>query len=501
MTQRIVIELTMVIDAIGTTQTFYVATSGFSTRPTDTPANTYIPPRIKSAGTFRRELFSGTRVTGAVRPSYGEIVLFNNDGGIDSWMGYGVSGGKVIVRIGEEGAAYPAGYTTVFIAYAQHLIADFNEIRIRLRDRLNLLEKPLVTSSFTGSGGLEGTTAMAGKLKQWVSSDPGFIPPIPIDSNLQLHFVQSTSAGSLSSLFKVYEGALEIVRGTDYPDSATCLSTSPTAGQVRFWFGDGGSGPVYFRLGSVPQYDLRVMAYGYQATSSAWSIPAIAASVGISEFTGLSVGVSAKLVDDNSSCLSVMEDSCLGQFAYFGMTRLDVFVSNVFDAPGVTPSYTFTNHNAKSWVRQPIQDMDAPVWSLNVNAGKTWKSNLVGAATATYKDYMSRDPWWCSFSKQDASIKTANPGAVAAVVETQARIFQNTTDQTTFSSGYFSRFGVRRDCYTCTVPMNSETITIELHDTVQVKMPRFGLSAGKNFRVITQTIDCDARTITYGLWG
>lgn len=28
-------------------------------------------------------------------------------------MGYGISGGKVVVRMGEEGAAYPAGYTTV----------------------------------------------------------------------------------------------------------------------------------------------------------------------------------------------------------------------------------------------------------------------------------------------------------------------------------------------------------------------------------------------------
>ena len=69
------------------------------------------------------------------------------------------------------------------------------------------------------------------------------------------------------------------------------------------------------------------------------------------------------------------------------------------------------------------------------------------------------------------------------------------------SGKYFDLYGVRRDFYTCAVPLTAETITLELHDTVEIKLPRFGLAAGKNMRVITQQIDCDKREITYGLWG
>lgn len=497
MKQRIVIEIEMVVDAVGTKQTFYAATSGFSTTPTDTPANTYIAPRLKSAGSFKRELFSGTRVTGAVRPSFGEIVLFNGDGGLDDWLGYGVSGGKVTVRLGDEDAAYPAGYTTVYMAYAQHLVADFAEIRVRLRDRLNLLDQPVVNSSFTGTGGLEGSTAMTGKLKQFVSSDPGYFPPILIDSSLQLYFVQSTSGSSLAASFKVYEGAVEIVREGDYADTAACIATSPTIGKSRFLFLSSG---VYFRLGSVPKFDLRVLGFGYTSGGSAWTFALFAAKAGISGGTS-AINVGARLVDDNSTYLDVMEDSCKGAFGYFGMTRLDQFIAASFQAPDVTPRYTFTQHNANGWSRTPIQDMDAPVWSLNVNAGETWKSNILPAATARDSEYMGRDPWWCAFSKQDASVKTGNPGAVAATVEIQARFFQNGIDQTTFSNTYFALFGVRRDFYTCSVPMTAETIDLELHDTVQIKLPRFGLSAGKMMRIITQQIDCDKRTITYGMWG
>jgi len=497
---RIVVEIETTIDAIGTVETHYYSTSGFSTKPTDAPANTYVAPRLKSAGNFRRELFSGTRVTGSVRPSFGEIVLFNNDAGLDAWLGYGVSGGKVTVRMGDETAAYPAGYTTLYIAYAQHIIADFSEIRIRLRDRLNLLEQPLVTASFAGTGGLEGTTAMAGKLKQWVSSDPGWFPPILIDAASQLYFVQSTGTGGLASGFKIYEGGLEITRGTNYPDAATCLSTSPSAGQARFWFGVGEDGPVYVRLGSVPVSDLRVFGLGYQPSGSQWALHSIAEIAGITGGSGPAV-VGAQLVDDSRTIMQVMEDACVSQFAYFGMTRLDAFVSGVFSAPGVTPLKTFNQHNAKGWRRDPVLDMDAPVWSLNVSAGRTWKSNLVSGASATYKDYMSRDPWWCSFSKQDAAIKTANPGAIATVVEINGRDFQNSFAQSLFSDAYFALYGVRRDFYTCTVPLSAETVGLDLHDTVEIKLPRFGLDAGKNFRVITQQIDCDRREITYGMWG
>ena len=500
MTERIVVEITLTTDAGGGTTTYYMGTSGYATKPTDTPANTYIAPRIKSVGSFRRELFSGTRVTGAVRPSFGEIVLMNSDGGLDAWVGYAISGAKVVVRIGDEDAAYPADYTTVYIAYAQHLVADFSEIRLRLRDRLNLLEQPLVTSQFTGAGGFEGTTGMAGKLKQWVSSDPGFFPPILIDAALQLYFVQSTGTGGLKAAFKVYEGAIEITRDSDYPDAATCLSTSPSPGNVRFWFGAGDGGPVYFRLGSVPQFDLRIFAAGYTSGGSAFGFGVLAALAGISGAPyGFSVG--AQLVDDNRTYIDVMEDSCKLSFGYFGMTRLDDFVSGVFTVPGATAVYSFNHHNAKSWSRTPTQDMDAPVWSLSANVGRTYPSNVAAGASATNKDYMQREPWWTSFVKTDAAIKTANPGAVAVVVDADGRYVPNIEAQNTFTSGYFARYGVRRDFYTCTVPLTAETIALELHDTVEIKLPRFGLESGKKMRIITQQIDCDRREITYGMWG
>lgn len=498
--KNFVAEITVVVDSIGTEQTFLFGTAGFTTRPSDTPANAYVAARLKNAGTMRRELFSGTRVTGAVRPSFGELVLINADGGLDAWMGYGISGGKVVVRMGEEGAAYPAGYTTVYIAYAQHIVSDFREIRVRLRDRLNLLERPLVTGSFGGSGGLEGTTGMAGKLKQWVSSDPGYFPPILVDAALQLYFVQSTGTGGIGSLFSLYEGGVPITRDANYTSASDCLSTSPSAGECRFWLGSGGNGPVYVRLGSVPKFDLRVFSGGYQSNGSSWSLPAMAALAGITGGTGALV-VGAQLVDDSRSILQVMQDACISAFGWFGMTRLDVFRCGTLSEPDASTVHNFNEHNAKGWTRAPVHDMDAPVWSVSVHAGKTWPGNLATGASSTMADYIGRTPWWTSFSEEDASIKTAHPGAVAVVVETQARNFPNRLAQTQYRDKFFSLYGVLREFYTFTTPLTEQALALELHDTVQIKLPRFGLNSGKNMRIITQDIDCTRRQITFGVWG
>ena len=86
-------------------------------------------------------------------------------------------------------------------------------------------------------------------------------------------------------------------------------------------------------------------------------------------------------------------------------------------------------------------------------------------------------------------------------IRDSGRHFQSALDQTNFTTPYMALFGVRRDFYTCTVPLSAETVGLDLHDTVAIKLPRFGLDAGKNFRVITQQIDCDRREITYGMWG
>lgn len=504
MTRRFVAELQWVTAADGSTTTHYVSTSGFATRPTDTPPDTYVPGRLVSAGVVTRSLFSGGRVAGAARPDVADLIVANSDGALDAWVDYGVAGAKVTVRMGEEGAAYPAGYEIVWVAYVTGIratLGDASRLYISARSRDYLLDRPVLSAGFAGTGGLEGTTAVAGRLKPWVSSDPGYMPPVLVDSALQLYYVQSTGAGGLQASFGAWSGGVPITRGSDYTSASQCTSTAPAAGQCRFWFGAGGSGPVYVRLDAAPDFDLRVYPFGHQSSGSSWTLPALAQQAGISGGSG-SIAVGPILVDgEHTTYAHVMDDACAAQFGYYGMSRLDAFRCGVFDVPGETAVITLDQHNAWNWQREPVRDMAAPVWSIAVSAGDTWPSNLQASASETMADYLTREPVWCAFASSDAAVKTANPGALAETMRLRGRHFQGASQQTTFATGYFARFGARRATYQCTTQLTSAALAVDLADTVEIKLPRFALTTGKKMRVISQRIDCDQQSITFGLWG
>jgi hypothetical protein len=495
---RYVAEVEVIVGGVPTTH--YFGTTGFATRGTDTPAHTYVSGRLVSPGWIQRSLFSGSRMTGAVRPSYGALELANADGGLDAWIGHAVSGGRVTVRYGEEDAAYPAGYSTVYVAYIERMQADLQSVRLILRDRLaQALDQPMVAQSFTGAGGLEGTTGLAGKLKQAVLGDPGFVPPILVDAARQLWYVQSTGPYYLAALLQVYEGGVQITRGADYTSSAEMLATTPSPGEARFWAP--ASGPVYFRLGGVPVYDLRVQAFsGAPPSGAAWTISTLANQAGISGAASI-VAVDGTLVDDDRTYLQIMDDACAVQLGWYGMTRLDTWSSGILAAPTGSPVHVFTPHNSRDWRRDTPADLSAPVWSLTVKAGATWPSDLAGSVTGAMADYLKRAPHWAVFARQDPAIRAAHPGAIARAIESPQRQFINAFGQTLFLDAYFALFGVPRDVWSITAALTDQTLAIELHDVVQITRSRYGLGAGKLARVISQRIDCARREVVFGVWG
>ena len=137
--KQFVVEIAPTVNVDGSTSTFLFGTRSWRTKPTDTPANTRVRGLLKNPGTLKRELFSRARVTGAIAPSFGNIVLNNKAslrdgaGPLDEWLDYGISGSLITVRWGERSAAYPAGYATVYIAYAAGFLADSDELTLRLR--------------------------------------------------------------------------------------------------------------------------------------------------------------------------------------------------------------------------------------------------------------------------------------------------------------------------------------------------------------------------------
>lgn len=541
--KRFVVELTLTTDAEGGTTVFYYATSGFSTKSGDTPANTHIAGRVKNAGRLKRELFSGGRVIGAIKPNFGEVVLSNADGRLDVLTTYGASGGRVVVRWGDEGDAYPSEYATVYIAYVHSLLCKFKETRIRVRDRMQILEKPVVTASFDGSGGLEGTGVASG-VKQLQIGSAGYFPPQLIDEVKFMYYMHE-SAVSDSDDLHVYEGGVEITRDADYASSAEMLSTSPDPGRVRFWFGNtetspadgpyptayprGRGGPVFFRLGSNPEYEIRCSCESQSGSLNQYpnSIFSMLQRAGLDDSevvytTGSNLFLYGSLIDDDTTYTELLSNEAIYHQQFFGITRDDHFFCGSLADPDTDTNfysqtqvdgtsltglitrapYTFTVNNAKNFNRIPVDGMEAPVYQVNYSFGKTWPCESAPAATAELRNYLSRDPWWKTYTGRSDETLLANPGALALSYESPARSASGSAfAQSEFLTRFFSLFGGLREVFVLTAEMNAETLEIELSDNAILRIPRFGCAAGRAFRVIATELDTRARQITFWLWG
>ncbi|MBP6675002.1 MAG: hypothetical protein KAY54_01680 [Burkholderiaceae bacterium] len=551
-----VVEVSPTVADDGSTLTYLFATEAWATTPTDTPPNTPVRALLRNAGTVRRELFSGARVTGAITPAYGNIVLANPApvdgaaGELDAWLDYGISGSRVVVRWGEVGAAYPAAWTTVYIAYAHSMIVDTASITIRLRDRLQLLDKPVVTDAFAGTGGVEGNGGVS-KKKQFVSSDPGFIPPVLIDANKLIYFLQSTGDGGLRDSwqfsptqtvnnFDVFDQGVKLTRtAANYSTSTQLLGSAPGAGEVKFWFGPASTyqpswcnGPVYFRLGSPPAGDLRCYAQGYPndldfnlagMVIGSFTAGVIARRAGVDAAsigdTPLSVG--EQMVDDDATYLDLLADYALAVQGWFGFSRLDIFrAGRLLDPNTENPNYgveiygpqpdmpstsvhTFDGQFVSGLRREPPAGMEVPIWKASFRVGRTWPSEVAGAASPVVRDYLKRDPSYAGFDGVSTSTLLANPGAGTATVEVNGRAVQNQLSALVMAHRYLALYGGRRDFWTFSVPMSDDVLALDLHDCVTLQTPRFGLAAGRKHRIVGITLDCAAKVpqIRFTLWG
>jgi hypothetical protein len=550
--RAIVVAITAVVDDIGTQQTFLFGTRGWVTGPADTPPNTVVRELLTDPGYFRTELFSGARVTGLVRPNIGEVVLLNEGGVLDAWVGYGVSGGVVEARIGNLGAPYPGGFTLAYRAYAEGLTAALprqrgaaergapaqvgaDRIAISLQSREALLDTPIATDVFTRADTL--VAGLVNKRKPWVFGAPGYVPLVLVDANLQIYYVQRNAVdrgflfGTSPPAYIPLDGAVPLTYAGYYETPADGIdpAQAPAPGTYKVWADNGTAqpagtypnsvGPAYIRLGSAPVFDLRIATVGYRLTSQAdtlgrWTFPQLCQQAGLADITpaALAPGSYVKqagnyYVDADQTFLDVMNDACAASFSVFGLDDIDRFYTFDLTDPdhsGAEPSlFTFTPHNSRNLKRNPVPGQERPVWQVQVSAGKTWPGTIAGGARPDYREALSREPWHDVFTVSSDTVRRINPGALSVPVQIDGNEFQgDPARQLAFGRRFVELFGGRREVMTleCT-QLDATTLGIRLGAKVTIRWPRFLCDAGRNFRVVTRSPSLKAGTITFGLWG
>lgn len=540
---RFVFRFDLAVDSGGTEETFYATTHGFTTKPGDTPASTYIEESVAKdgAGSYRRDLFSGARVAGGSVPSFGIIKLDNTDGRLDDFARYASAGGRVTCYYGDDSKAFPSEYFVVYVSQISSVVADFDVITIRQKDRAEKLRTPVVAATFAGTGDLEGSSGGPGRKKQLIIGKPGLVPLIPVDTTKQIYYVQANAieaaAAAGSGYLSVLEGGIPIVRGENYTFADFLWAEEPDIGEFRLWSGYGGTefggkigsvaaanaytrGPVFLRLKAPPQAELRYQGLGLLQNVDGepprrWRFTDLCNRAGLSDVTPQTLApapggsedfdVGNRLIEGDQTYEAVMNDRAASLNGAWGFNARGNFYCITLADPtaGLGSSvYTFTAENADEFSRVPIAGMERPVWQVNVKSGRAFPAAPLEAASAEMHDLLTRDGWLVQFAGASASLKRAYSNAISVSIEIDGHEFEDLAARQAFVEAFGALYGTQRDFVSLKCKrFDVETLAITLHDKVTMQIGRFGYGAGVLFRVVSIDVNLDEPAIRFVLWG
>ncbi len=184
--------------------------------------------------------------------SYSDItILLDRKKNIEGWSNYYWDGAAGKVWIGEMGAAF-GSYTQIFNGTVGPLSERQGQrTRISLLGSEAKLNTDLLTGTYGGTGGLEGTSELLGNFKPWASGFCQNVDPVLIDPINWIYQVHGY--GPINDITAIYENALEVdtPSESDAANYAALVGLALLPGQWATCLSSG-----LFRLGAEPKYKI-----------------------------------------------------------------------------------------------------------------------------------------------------------------------------------------------------------------------------------------------------
>lgn len=506
--------------AIAATKVLYFCTgNGFVTgtdaakRPAGIPAHTYYEPRIKQPASMRRDCFSRGATGGASDIGYGEMLLVNKDGALDGFLDYGLDGRSIEILIGQMSPWQNPVFTTIIKGTMEQPRVSWDTVSIRLRDRQAELDKPVQATKYAGSNSLpNGLEGVAGDIKgqpkpRLYGKAFYFAPPCVNTSRL----IYQVNDGAVQSVDAVYDRGAALAAGAVYTSQSDMETNAPSAGQYRAWPGGG-----YFRLGSSPAGQVTADATQGAAASNrtaAQVIYAVATGPGgiaggdvvAADIAALDAANSAEVgiyIGEESTVRAALDEIANSVGAWWGFDRLGQFRAQRLELPSGTPVATISEVEIIKIDRIATTDQGAgvPSWRVVLNHKKFYaaqESDIAGVVTDARRAEIRNV--WRSTVAEDAAVKTAHPLAPQLDFYT---LLIDSTAAGTESSRRLTLYKTRRDRFAVRVALDAAlAAAIDLGTVVRAVHTRFGLAAGKDFRVLGLQPDARTNMLDLSLWG
>jgi hypothetical protein len=203
-------------------------------------------------------------------------------------------------------------------------------------------------------------------------------------------------------------------------------------------------------------------------------------------------------VPEGENILNVLDELVSSLGAFYTFDRAGKLVVGVLTEPSVTAKETFTDIELISISRRSV---GIPSVSQTVGTRKQWKvfseGDMAGAVLSDepYRNRLENE--FVDESYEDLTVKTKH-----LLAEEAEKV---DTYLTCNCLGYEEAkrkqtlYGVERDLFK--IKVKTQPFMLELNDTIQIKLDRYGLDNGKNMRIVSLNEDALKNEVTMEVWG
>jgi len=505
----ILIEVTGAVDQYGTERTFYLSTEPFQTGPADSPPHTAFDDRLEDPGYIGQSAFSDGKTEGASSLQVGEIVILNGDGDFDDWKDYSFEGRPLRIRRG-SGGSYPGDFENIFAGTVASVTVTLDKVVVAIREKMAILDVPVLTTKYAGTNvgptGLEGTSDdLKGRVKPRVYGRVFNIAP-PCVNTSKLTFQVSDRA--VAAIAKVYNRGVELTFGLDHATSALLTAATIEDGIYDTCLAEG-----LFRLGSMPA-GIITADVDERATDEEMTVAALmqrlAQDLGLADdelddqvFAELNADapyVAGLWISDEMHFREAFDALAGSVGAWHGFDTAGVFRAEQLKAPG-EPDFDILEAEVLRGFERGVADRDGvPVWRVTVRYRRfyeTQTTDLAGSVSAERRAALAEE--FRSITVEDETVKHQFKQAGELIVET---CLTSGTDAEAEAHRLLALHKVRRDLFD--VPLDAEALdqgAMQIGATGRLTHSRFGLSGGRNLRVLGRRLELGRNSIRLKLWG
>ncbi|MBI1243760.1 MAG: hypothetical protein GC202_02050 [Alphaproteobacteria bacterium] len=479
--------------AAGQTIGLYWSDRGYTTTPSDSLPNVHFDARARQPLLIDRAVpvtpESGSRAT----LQLGSIEIDNADGTQDDTADLAIDARPVTILYGDRTAAFST-FATLFSGSGIAWERTSDALRLAVRGRDYLLDVPLQSTLYGGTGGADGGAELKGKPLPQLYGICRDVTPVTLVTSSLIYQVNDRAVYAIDA---VYDRAQALIFDADYASyAALAAASAPAGGHYATCLAAG-----MFRLGSTPagivtadvRGDAHAASGGYVANPAQIARRLILDRGGLTTADLDEDGIAATAFDvaatagyyftEATTVSAAVSTVCAGAFLWWAPMRDGSFTVRRFQGPGA-PRYEIgvTDIVAPIEAIALPESVDPCNWRRRVDYMRCWTPQTgteidnasLTAARRAFISQAARTAFALDTARQTRHQLATDPPALASALDQE-------NDAETLADNLLTLFAPGRRMFR--VPIRLGGHDLDLDDTVRVTNPRFGLSSGRDFRI------------------